>query len=59
MEKDFKKIAVIAGAGAKLKIWNKDDFVANETAKAAELEAKFMNPEQERSGLDDLVFGVE
>ena len=53
------KEAVISGAGAKLKIWNKADFIANENAKAAELEAKFLNPEVERSELDNLVFGAE
>ncbi len=52
------KDAVISGAGAKLRIWNKEDFVANEMARAAELEARFMNKGAERTDLDNLVFGV-
>ena len=57
------KEAVISGAGSKLKIWNKADFIADEKAKAAKLEAaleaKFANADSVRTDLDNLVFGVE
>ncbi len=53
------KEAVITGAGAKLKIWSKADFIENENAKAAELEMKFMDPDAERTDLDNLVFGAD
>jgi len=55
----LKKDAVITGAGAKLRIWSKDEFIANEKAEAAALEATFANPEANRTALDDLVFGVD
>ena len=52
------KDAVISGAGSKLRIWNKADFIANESARAAELEAILAGAGEERTDLDNLVFGV-
>ena len=52
------KDAVISGAGAKLRIWNKADFIANENAKEAELEKLLAATDMERTDLDNLVFGL-
>jgi len=48
--------AVISGVGAKLRIWNKADYEANEAAMIAALTAEESG---ERMAIDDLVFGVD
>ena len=54
------KEAVICGVGAKLRIWNKADYEANEIAQAKLLEEMMLSQEpSERTALDDLVFGVD
>ena len=53
------KEAVICGVGAKLRIWNKADYYANEDELAKMLEAAELESPEERTALDDLVFGVD
>ena len=49
--------AVISGVGAKLRIWNKDAFEAQEAEQLAAFEA--VDATGERMAIDDLVFGVD
>ena len=53
------KEAVICGVGAKLRIWNKAEYDANEIAQAKLLEEKILEESDNRTALDDLVFGVD
>ena len=52
------KDAVICGVGAKLRIWNKADYYANEADLAKMLETQ-IEASDDRTALDDIVFGVD